>query len=82
MDDQSRDLSDARLNGSPDSGRVYRTRVGCLRICKDGPVAVVYPEGTSYAALDGEGLKRVIDEDLGPGQPVTALQIGSNGLPR
>ena len=29
-----------------DTDRVcYRTKVGCLRICADGPIAVVYPEG-------------------------------------
>ena len=42
----------AQLNGSPDSGRVYRTKVGCLRICEQGPVAVVYPEGTWYGECD------------------------------
>ncbi|MGK2964911.1 MAG: (2Fe-2S) ferredoxin domain-containing protein [Tepidiformaceae bacterium] len=32
---------------------IYRTKVGCLRVCEQGPVAVVYPEGTWYAGLDG-----------------------------
>ena len=30
----------AQLNGSSDSGRIYRTKVGCLRVCDQGPVAV------------------------------------------
>ncbi|MDB6069914.1 MAG: putative ferredoxin, 2Fe-2S, partial [Verrucomicrobiales bacterium] len=25
--------------------RVFRTKAGCLRVCVEGPVAVVYPEG-------------------------------------
>src|SRR5690348_16958321 len=25
-------------------GAVYRTKVGCFRICNGGPIAVVYPE--------------------------------------
>ena len=36
----------ARLNGSGEAGRIYRTKVGCLRICNQGPPPVVYPEGT------------------------------------
>ena len=70
----------ARLNGSPDRGRIYRTKVGCLRICRDGPVAVVYPEGTWYAGLEPAALTKVIDEDLGAGRVVAELQIGSNPL--
>ncbi|MCX6896096.1 MAG: (2Fe-2S) ferredoxin domain-containing protein [Verrucomicrobia bacterium] len=27
---------------------VYRTKANCLRVCVDGPVAVVYPEGVWY----------------------------------
>lgn len=71
----------AQLNGSSDRGRVYRTKVGCLRICVDGPTAVVYPEGTWYAGLDGEGLERVISEHLGEGREVEDLVIGRNPLP-
>lgn len=72
----------AALNGSPDRGRVYRTKVGCLRICREGPVAVVYPEGTWYAGLTPEQIERVVDEHLGRGEPVTELVIGENPLPR
>jgi len=36
--------------GLMDAG-VYRSKVGCLRVCQNGPLAVVYPEGTWYADL-------------------------------
>lgn len=68
----------AKLNGSGDSGRVYRTKVGCLRICKQGPTAVVYPEGTWYGGLEPQALARVIAEDLGEGRTVDDLVIGRN----
>lgn len=71
----------AQLNCSSDSGRIYRTKVGCLRVCKQGPVAVIYPEGTWYGALSPDALERVIDEDLGNGRVVEELVIGRNPLP-
>ena len=70
----------AALNGSSDRGRIYRTKVGCLRICTAGPTAVVYPEGTWYAGLDRDALARVIAEDLGQGKPVPEHVIGANPL--
>lgn len=70
----------AKLNGSSERGRIYRTKVGCLRICREGPTAVVYPEGTWYGGLDASGLARVIDEDLGTGTPVEDHVIGRNPL--
>src|SRR5262249_26731435 len=27
---------------------VYRTKANCLRVCQQGPIAVVYPEGIWY----------------------------------
>lgn len=71
----------AQLNGSADAGRVYRTKVGCLRVCDQGPVAVVYPEGTWYGGLTPDNLDRVINEDLGRGEEVGDLVIGHNPLP-
>ena len=70
----------AEINGSSDAGRIYRTKVGCLRVCTEGPVAVVYPEGTWYGALSPANLERVIDEDLGAGRAVEELTIGRNPL--
>ena len=68
------------LNARAGSAPVYRTKVGCLRICESGPVAVVYPEGRWYAGLVPEALSRVIAEDLGQGRPVEDHLIGENPL--
>ena len=70
----------AKLNGPGDAGRIYRTKVGCLRVCTSGPVAVIYPEGTWYGGLAPQALGRVIAEDLGEGRAVHELQIGRNPL--
>ena len=72
----------ARLNADGARPPIYRTKVGCLRICREGPVAVVYPEGTWYAGLDEAALERVIDEDLGRDEQVGEHVIGANPLDR
>ena len=69
------------LNAREGATPIYRTKVGCLRICESGPTAVVYPEGRWYAGLAPEALARVIAEDLGQGRPVEDLMIGENPLP-
>jgi (2Fe-2S) ferredoxin len=38
-----------------------RTKVNCLRICNEGPIALVYPEGVWLKNVDLENLDRVID---------------------
>ena len=69
------------LNTRGEAPPIYRTKVGCLRICESGPVAVVYPEGRWYAGLVPDALDRVIAEDLGQGRPVLDQLIGENPLP-
>jgi (2Fe-2S) ferredoxin len=57
----------------PGAGTVLRSKVDCFRICEQGAICVVYPEGTWYANLTVESLDRVIDEHLVGGKPVDEL---------
>lgn len=74
-----------RLRQLVDEGRlprdeVYRTKVGCLRICRGGPIMLIYPEGTWYRAATPEVIDRILEEHLLGGRVVEELAFAHNPI--
>lgn len=69
------------LNLAGADGPCYRTKCQCLRVCINGPICVVYPEGAWYRNVTPENAERIVQEHLIGGKIVEELCFARNPLP-
>ena len=57
-------------NPARPAGVVWRTKADCLRVCRDGPILLVWPDGITYGGVTPERLERIVRQHLIDGEPV------------
>ena len=58
-------------------GIVLRSKVNCLRICKSGPILLIWPEGIWYKYVSQERIEAIIKSHIIEGKPKNSFSINS-----
>ena len=59
------------LAGLSDEVKIVQT--GCFGLCANGPIMIIYPEGTFYSHVKVEDVKEIVEEHLLKGRLVERL---------
>lgn len=62
--------------------RMYRTRANCLRICKEGPIAVAYPQGKWFQGVTADRVGELVDYLCSGSTEPHPLEFKQHPLPK
>lgn len=57
------------------SDKVMVTNTGCLGLCNEGPIVIIYPEGTWYGKVTPDDVDEIVQTHLINGNKVKRLEI-------
>ena len=58
-------------------GIVLRSKADCLRICAEGPILLIWPEGVVYGGVTPERMERIVREHVIGGRTIGDWQVRS-----
>jgi len=67
---------ETRLKETNLENEVKVIRTGCFGLCAQGPIVIVYPEGSMYTQVKVEDVQEIVEEHLLKGRLVKRLLIG------
>ena len=57
-------------NPEREQGVVLRSKADCLRICTEGPVLLIWPDGCWYGGVTPDRIDRILTEHVIGGEPI------------
>jgi len=51
-------------------GLILRSKIDCLRICKDGPILLVWPDGIWYKKVSPERIETIVENHIVNNKPL------------
>ena len=61
-------------------GIVLRSKADCLRICTEGPVLLIWPDGVVYGGVTPERIERILRQHVIAGEPIEPWVVRRHAL--